>query len=158
MPVPPPVTDELIAKGKEVFDTQCAACHGSGGGGGSGPAFTDGAVLVSAEGETVKSFSVRDGQLAEAIGRLVHVAHELPPADDLPDEPFGGVEGDVMLGSVGQAGLDDLVALAGEQLADLGLDVRDLDLQPGYVGEHQHRLARLNGVTLLDIPLDDHAV
>ena len=33
--------------GGEVYQAQCAACHGAGGGGGSGPAFTDGAVLAT---------------------------------------------------------------------------------------------------------------
>jgi mono/diheme cytochrome c family protein len=33
--------------GEETYRVQCASCHGSGGGGGSGPAFTGGAVLAT---------------------------------------------------------------------------------------------------------------
>lgn len=34
-----------LAVGDEVYTASCSACHGSGGGGGSGPALSDGAVL-----------------------------------------------------------------------------------------------------------------
>jgi mono/diheme cytochrome c family protein len=40
IPVPPPVSDALIAKGKEIFDTQCAACHGDTGVGDGSSSYT----------------------------------------------------------------------------------------------------------------------
>jgi mono/diheme cytochrome c family protein len=42
MPVPaaPPVSDALIAKGKQIFDTQCAACHGTTGRGDGSSSYT----------------------------------------------------------------------------------------------------------------------
>jgi cytochrome c oxidase cbb3-type subunit 2 len=40
VPVAPPVTDELIAKGKEIFDVQCAACHGATGRGDGSSSYT----------------------------------------------------------------------------------------------------------------------
>ncbi len=44
-----PTSDELtpLASGAEVYGTNCAACHGAGGGGGSGPALAEGALLVT---------------------------------------------------------------------------------------------------------------
>jgi mono/diheme cytochrome c family protein len=43
---PPPTgeTDPLVL-GTELFGANCASCHGATGGGGAGPAFTDGAVV-----------------------------------------------------------------------------------------------------------------
>ena len=40
VPAPPPVTDALIAKGKEIFDEQCAACHGDTGRGDGSSSYT----------------------------------------------------------------------------------------------------------------------
>ena len=37
----------LLAEGAHVYEAHCAACHGAGGEGGSGPAMTDGEVLVT---------------------------------------------------------------------------------------------------------------
>jgi mono/diheme cytochrome c family protein len=45
---PPPAgeTDPLVL-GAETFSASCASCHGASGDGGSGPAFTDGAVVAT---------------------------------------------------------------------------------------------------------------
>lgn len=42
----PPPTNELdpLAMGEQLFDANCASCHGASGEGGAGPAFRDGAV------------------------------------------------------------------------------------------------------------------
>ncbi|MBS1265399.1 MAG: hypothetical protein MAG471_01244 [Acidimicrobiaceae bacterium] len=37
----------LLAEGAHVYEARCAACHGAGGEGGSGPAMTDGEVLAT---------------------------------------------------------------------------------------------------------------
>lgn len=52
---PPPdplsaATAEHIAAGKRVYDSQCALCHGIGGSGGRGPAFTTAKLRRSANG------------------------------------------------------------------------------------------------------------
>lgn len=41
----PPRVEPVLALGGEVYESNCASCHGAGGGGASGPAFTDGAVI-----------------------------------------------------------------------------------------------------------------
>lgn len=41
----PPREEPVLALGGEVYAQKCASCHGAGGGGGSGPAFSDGAVV-----------------------------------------------------------------------------------------------------------------
>jgi mono/diheme cytochrome c family protein len=38
---------DFFTVGQSIYDARCAACHGAGGGGGAGPAFTNGAVLVT---------------------------------------------------------------------------------------------------------------
>ena len=40
IPVAPPITAALIAQGKQVFDTQCAACHGATGRGDGSSSYT----------------------------------------------------------------------------------------------------------------------
>jgi mono/diheme cytochrome c family protein len=40
VPAAPPMTAELIAKGKTIFDTQCAACHGETGRGDGSSSYT----------------------------------------------------------------------------------------------------------------------
>ncbi len=43
---PPGGEGALLSRGKEVFDANCASCHGPGGTGGVGPAFVGGKVKV----------------------------------------------------------------------------------------------------------------
>jgi mono/diheme cytochrome c family protein len=38
---------DLFSIGQELYDGRCASCHGGNGGGGVGPAFTNGAVLAT---------------------------------------------------------------------------------------------------------------
>lgn len=41
----PPREEPVLALGGEIYESQCASCHGGEGGGGTGPAFTDGAII-----------------------------------------------------------------------------------------------------------------
>jgi mono/diheme cytochrome c family protein len=38
--------DAVLLQGRELYDVHCAQCHGVSGGGGSGPSFTDGKLLL----------------------------------------------------------------------------------------------------------------
>lgn len=42
---PPPQGEGPAALGEELYGSQCAGCHGAGGGGGTGPAFTGGDIF-----------------------------------------------------------------------------------------------------------------
>lgn len=37
--------DPVLVTGREIYSDRCSSCHGSGGGGGSGPKLSDGAVV-----------------------------------------------------------------------------------------------------------------
>jgi mono/diheme cytochrome c family protein len=39
--------DAELAEGREVYSSRCARCHGSSGGGGTGPKLADGAVVAA---------------------------------------------------------------------------------------------------------------
>jgi len=47
--------DPVLVVGRSVYQNQCANCHGSDGGGGTGPRLADGAVVYDSAGETGKA-------------------------------------------------------------------------------------------------------
>ncbi|MGH9117425.1 MAG: c-type cytochrome, partial [Acidimicrobiales bacterium] len=58
---PPTDPNDPLTLGREIYSSQCAVCHGTGGGGGVGPAFTDGDAAATFPGWRDHAIWVREG-------------------------------------------------------------------------------------------------
>ncbi len=122
---------DFFAMGQEVYDVRCAACHGSGGGGGAGQVLSGGAVLASFPG----------GQCVD------HTAWIALATAGWPDETYGalakpvggfgqmpGFEGTLTDEELAAVALYERVAFGGQALADAEADC-------GLAGEDQEMAA-----------------
>jgi cytochrome c oxidase subunit 2 len=65
--------DELLAKGKEVYDGKCAACHGANGEGGVGPAIAGSAFATGAlDGHLDVAINGVPGTAMQAFGQQIN--------------------------------------------------------------------------------------
>lgn len=73
----PPREEPVLALGGEIYEAKCASCHGAEGGGGTGPAFTGGAIIETFPdwaGHIEWVVKGTDGFVAE--GREIYGANE----------------------------------------------------------------------------------
>ena len=54
--------DPQLVLGRQVFDDNCARCHGGSGGGGAGPKLSDGEVVAAFPGPADQVAVVREGR------------------------------------------------------------------------------------------------
>lgn len=73
----PPREEPVLALGGEIYEAKCASCHGAEGGGGTGPAFSDGAVINTfPDWAGHIEWVVKGTEGFEAEGRAVYGANE----------------------------------------------------------------------------------
>lgn len=109
----------------------CAACHGAGGGGGTGPAFTDGAIL-----ETFPT--INDNVRWVALGSSAWQA-EVGDTYGATDKPVGG-SGNVMPGFAGLPP-EELLAVVIHERAEFG---GEDPVEAGYVDEEGNLLVEID--------------
>jgi len=73
----PPREEPVLALGGQVYAEKCSTCHGAEGGGGTGPAFSDGAVISTfPDWADHIEWVVKGTEGFEAEGRAVYGANE----------------------------------------------------------------------------------